>query len=153
MEDVKGGHYSRPRNPLLADVFYRRGLIELWGRGIESIIRRCLDAGGKEPEIQERAGEFIVRFFSSEFSAPKLATFDLSNRQLKIMAFLRSGAKRKFHEIKAEVDPSVADSTIRQDLVALRRLSLVESGSFGRGAFWRTAQVHPGQRLTEKDAQ
>src|SRR5438309_915809 len=31
--DLKRSHVSRPRNPLIAEVFYRRGLIERWGRG------------------------------------------------------------------------------------------------------------------------
>jgi len=32
-EDLKQEHSSRPRNPLIADVFYLRGVIERWGRG------------------------------------------------------------------------------------------------------------------------
>ncbi|MGH7134635.1 MAG: RNA-binding domain-containing protein, partial [Pirellulales bacterium] len=32
MADLKRDHFSQPRNPVLADLFYRRGLIELWGR-------------------------------------------------------------------------------------------------------------------------
>ncbi|MHB8767287.1 MAG: ATP-binding protein [Deferrisomatales bacterium] len=33
-EDLKRDHASRPRNPLIAEVFYRRGLVERWGRGV-----------------------------------------------------------------------------------------------------------------------
>ena len=143
IEDVKGEHYSRPRNPLVADVFYRRGLIDLWGRGIHNVIRLCIDAGGKEPDFEERAGEFVVRFFSPEFASPELARFDLSDRQLKIISCLSSGAKRMFNAVKDEVDPAIADSTLRNDLVALRELGLVESGGFGRGAYWRLAKVLP----------
>ena len=29
---------SMPHNPRIADVFYRRGLMETWGRGIELIM-------------------------------------------------------------------------------------------------------------------
>ena len=32
-EDLKRDHASRPRNPLIAEVFYRAVLIEKWGRG------------------------------------------------------------------------------------------------------------------------
>lgn len=30
---LKHEHLSRPRNPLIAEIFYRRGLVERWGRG------------------------------------------------------------------------------------------------------------------------
>lgn len=33
LDDLKRMHVSRPRNPVIAAVFYRRGLIEQWGRG------------------------------------------------------------------------------------------------------------------------
>lgn len=39
-EDLKRDHASRPRNPLIAEVFYRRGLVERWGRGTQKIVRR-----------------------------------------------------------------------------------------------------------------
>lgn len=34
-EDLKRDHPSKPRNPLIARVFYLRGIIERWGRGTE----------------------------------------------------------------------------------------------------------------------
>lgn len=118
-------------------------MIDLWGRGIDKVIRLCLGAGGKEPEFAERAGEFMVRFFSPEFASPELAKYELSDRQSKIMSCLRSGAKRMFKEVKDEVDPTIADSTLRNDLVALRDMGLVELIGFGRGASWRLAKVLP----------
>ncbi len=51
--DLKRDHFSRPRNPLIADLFYRRGLIELWGRGTQGIVRLCLEAGCPEPQFEE----------------------------------------------------------------------------------------------------
>jgi ATP-dependent DNA helicase RecG len=36
--DLKRKHISLPRNPLIAGVFYRRGLIEQWGRGTQKIV-------------------------------------------------------------------------------------------------------------------
>jgi ATP-dependent DNA helicase RecG len=34
--DLKRDHASRLRNPLIASVFYRRGLIEQWSRGTQN---------------------------------------------------------------------------------------------------------------------
>ena len=33
VEKLKTEHLSKPRNTLLADVFYKAGFIESWGRG------------------------------------------------------------------------------------------------------------------------
>jgi ATP-dependent DNA helicase RecG len=52
-DDLKRRHDSRPRNPLIAGVFYRRGLIEQWGRGTQDIVSLCVRAGHPEPEFGE----------------------------------------------------------------------------------------------------
>ena len=62
--DLRGEHSSRPRNPILADLFHRRGLIERWGRGTRRMIELCLAAGLAEPEFEERAGDVVVRFLA-----------------------------------------------------------------------------------------
>jgi ATP-dependent DNA helicase RecG len=61
-DDLKRMHYSQPRNELITDVFYRRGLIEQWGRGTQKIIELCKRAGHPEPEFQEVANSFVVIF-------------------------------------------------------------------------------------------
>lgn len=38
VEKLMGKHTSQPRNPKMAEAFYRAGFIEAWGRGIEKIV-------------------------------------------------------------------------------------------------------------------
>jgi predicted HTH transcriptional regulator len=61
-EALKGDHASRPRNLLIADVFFRRGLIERWGRGTQVIVEECERAGCTEPSYQMSGGCFVVNF-------------------------------------------------------------------------------------------
>lgn len=68
--DLKRNHQSLPRNPLLANVFYLRGLIERWSRGTQKIVELCVRAGHPEPEFEERASEFVVRFIPSGYVPP-----------------------------------------------------------------------------------
>lgn len=58
------GKLEVPRNPRIADVFYRRGLIETWGRGITLIIDGYKAAGLPEPtfEVAEPFVNLIIRF-------------------------------------------------------------------------------------------
>ncbi|MFZ4526792.1 MAG: ATP-binding protein, partial [Chlorobium sp.] len=50
-------HSSQPFNPDVANAFFRAGMIEAWGRGIERIMQECVKAGVPEPELRyERTG-------------------------------------------------------------------------------------------------
>ena len=49
LDNLLSQHESNPRNPLIASAFYRAGLIEAWGRGIERIMTSCHDEGKPEP--------------------------------------------------------------------------------------------------------
>ncbi len=61
-EALKVEHASRPRNLLIADVFFRRGLIERWGRGTQVIVEECQRAGCPEPNYSLKGGCFVVTF-------------------------------------------------------------------------------------------
>ena len=60
--DLKKWHLSRPRNELLADVFFKAGMIEAWGRGTIKIVDECKKAGLPEPEFREQFGGLSVHF-------------------------------------------------------------------------------------------
>jgi ATP-dependent DNA helicase RecG len=55
-------HESRPWNPMIASTFYRRGVIEAWGRGTLKIARLMQEAGHAPPEVSERPGAVVVTF-------------------------------------------------------------------------------------------
>ncbi len=61
-EDLKRDHASKPRNPYITNVFYRRGLIEQWGRGTNRIVELTVRSGNPEPDFEEIAGSVVVRF-------------------------------------------------------------------------------------------
>ena len=58
-------HRSIPRNPLIAEVCYRVGYIDSWGRGIEKITDACKAAGLPEPVIEENTGGVSVELLKA----------------------------------------------------------------------------------------
>lgn len=57
---LKGKHPSQPFNPDAANTFFRAGMIESWGRGIERIMEACSIAGTAKPLLRyERTGIWI----------------------------------------------------------------------------------------------
>jgi ATP-dependent DNA helicase RecG len=55
-------HLSVQRNPIIADVFFRAGLIEKWGRGTNRVAEMCKAAGVAPPEFEEITGAAVVTF-------------------------------------------------------------------------------------------
>lgn len=62
MEKMKSEHCSEPQNPLIANVLYKRKLLENWGRGISLMIEECQKANLPEPEFKLSHG-FVVLVF------------------------------------------------------------------------------------------
>jgi ATP-dependent DNA helicase RecG len=55
-------HGSHPRNPFIAEAFYRAGLIEKWGRGTNRVIETCRRHGIAPPTFEEVADSVLVTF-------------------------------------------------------------------------------------------
>ena len=63
---LKGKHPSHPFNPDVANAFFRAGLIEAWGRGIERIIEACRAAKTREPRLRYEPSGLWVEFSFAE---------------------------------------------------------------------------------------
>lgn len=61
-EKLTKPHESRPWNPIIANVFYRAGIIERWGSGTLNIIDWCIENGNPPPTWLEQAGSVFVTF-------------------------------------------------------------------------------------------
>lgn len=68
IEKLKKEHSSYPRNRNIANVFFKAGFIESWGRGMSKIVDSCIDAGLPEPVIEEDQGGFCITFFKDQYT-------------------------------------------------------------------------------------
>ena len=90
IEDLKHKHASHPRNPILADVFFKGGLIESWGRGTLKVIRECKIAELPEPEFKKMTGGILVIFFKTRHSVEQLKKLKLNERQIKAVEYTKA---------------------------------------------------------------
>ena len=88
LESLKRQHPSRPRNPLIADVCFKGGYIDAWGRGTLKIWQSCKEAALPEPEIAELDGGILVTLFKDRFNEAILKKMGLNERQLKAIEFI-----------------------------------------------------------------
>ncbi|MFC1585118.1 ATP-binding protein [Fibrobacterota bacterium] len=75
VKNLKEKHSSQPFNPDIANVFFRAGMVESWGRGIERILADCKNAGLKEPVFKyESTGLWV------EYQFPSVETLPLTGK-------------------------------------------------------------------------
>ena len=67
METLLSKHTSKPRNPKMAQVFYRAGFIEAWGRGYEKIMKAFDKANLKRPEFTVEQGGVTATIYREIF--------------------------------------------------------------------------------------
>lgn len=144
-------HESLPWNPLIANVFYRRGIIEVWGRGILKMAAETTATGMPPPEIEESGGCVTVRFRhgrptvrltahlrGSGLGSSSLEVDNLTENQQAIVALLSQGNQAlALREIRARLGPETAERRVRKDLRTLKARGLITSTGHGRGARWK----------------
>jgi len=130
-------HESLPWNPVIARVFYLRGIIEQWGRGTIKMRELLTGAGLPAPEIEDAGGCVTVRFRPGTY-VPTHVEREVSDRQRAILALL-AGVREGYalREIVSRLDDSATSRQVREDLWILRTLGLAECRGRGRGARWK----------------
>ena len=155
-EKLFAPHESLPWNPLIADAFYRRGIIERWGRGTLKMAELTAEAGLPPPEIDDAGGSVTVRFRhelrpvritgigetevggSATLSVDHRGDDDIDDRQKAILAMLdRADGPLALREILAGLDSSADKRRVREDLAILKSKGLAISSGHGRGARWK----------------
>ncbi|QPM69086.1 ATP-binding protein [Atribacter laminatus] len=135
IEELKKNHSSYPRNELLADVFFKTGLIEAWGRGTIKIIDECKKAGLPEPEYKEEFGGFAVYFYKNIHTEENLRKLGLNERQIRAINHIKE--KGRITNKDYQSLNNCSRNTAFNDLSDLtKRKILKDSGKKGKGAFY-----------------
>jgi ATP-dependent DNA helicase RecG len=136
VDQLKRPHASVLRNPAIAEVFFRRGLIEKWGRGTQRIVEMCQAGGYPEPEFLEEGGTVTVRFPLGTYSPPAKVKHDLTDRQREILSVMGDGGKWQTSEILGRLTNPAGLRALQIDLGLLRQYGLVQTQGRGGNARW-----------------
>jgi ATP-dependent DNA helicase RecG len=134
--DLVRPHPSRPWNPLIAQVFYRRGIIESWGRGTIKMAELTEQAGLAAPEFECTAGEVWVRFRPTRYVPPSRVGHDLSPLQRQLLEVLAATGSAALGEIMQRLPAGTSRRTVQDNLRFLHNLGLVDVAGKGRWARW-----------------
>ena len=136
--DLFAPHESRPWNPLIARTFYRRGIIEQWGRGTLRMAELATAAGLPRPEIEECGDSVTVRFRRADQNALRRADGELTDQQNSVLVLLHgSGRALALREIRTLLGSQTDERRLREDLAILKAKGLAETTGRGPGARWK----------------
>lgn len=133
IENLKNPHPSTSRNPLISNVLYRAGLVEVYGTGIKRIMNSLRDSRLLEPEFKEEYGGFSLYMRKSlDIYYKKLG---LTGRQIKAMNYVNLNNKitvKDFSQIVTEVK----ERTLRNDLNNLVKKGLLKKIGETKGRYY-----------------
>ena len=133
---LKGKHPSRPRNKNIAEVFFKAGFIEAWGRGIAKILLSCQQAGIPEPIIEEYAGGIQITFLKDIYTAEYLQQLNLDERLIKALLYVK--AQKSITNAQYQKLLEVSKRTASSDLQELTEKGfLIKTGTRGPSTSYR----------------
>jgi len=139
LEALKRSHSSRPRNPIIADVCFRGGYIDAWGRGTIKIIDTCKQADLPEPEMKELDGGFIITLFKDNITPEQLTKLGLNDRQVKAVLLIKE--KGKITNSEYQILNEVSDRTALRDIEELTEKGILIKEGEKKGTYYKLGIV------------
>ena len=135
VEKLKTEHLSKPRNKLLAEIFFYAGFIEAWGRGTIKIVEKCLEQGLPEPDFMEENGVMTVTFYKDKWNEENLKKLGLNERQIKAVMYVKENGK--ITNSKYQNLCKTSERTALRDLEKLIGLKLFERKGERKGTIYQ----------------
>lgn len=145
LDDFMAG-VSHVRNKVIARVFRELQLMEEWGTGFKRISESCEAGGFSTPTWEELGSVIRVAFYPHTYTTDartkplptKLKK--LPERQQQVLALLKKHKKLSTKELASHLLPEVSERSVRGDLLALKKLKLVEMIGKGPNSLWKAIQ-------------
>ncbi len=134
-ESLKRTHSSLPRNPIIADVCFKTGYIDTWGRGTLKIFNSCREAELPEPEIHPMDGGVLVTLYKDYLNSEQLKKMGLNDRQINAIVFVKKYSRitnKEYQELN-----HTSERTATRDLYGLIENNILKNSKVkGAGSFY-----------------
>jgi ATP-dependent DNA helicase RecG len=132
VEDLKRPHSSHPRNRLIANTFYRAGLIEEWGSGIQRMTDVLQEEGLPEPDFEEQGDGFVAKLYGQNWNPVGPEVYESLNERQQVAVELAKGGTVKASDLHEQF-PEVSRKTITRDLQQLVDKKIFKQEGKGKG--------------------
>jgi ATP-dependent DNA helicase RecG len=137
IEKLKNIHASYPRNKLIANVFYRAGYIEAWGRGTLTIIKEVVAHRLPLPTFTND-GAFTITFYRQQVQVQpvkfKYPSDKISDIQWKIVEMMNENGKITIPEIMEQLH--ISEKTTNKHIAVLKELAIIERNGGRKNGIW-----------------
>lgn len=132
-EDLWIIHRSKPRNPLIADVCFKGGYIDAWGRGTIRIIEACRQSKMPEPLMKNSQGGFLTVIYKDTIRKDYLKKIGLNERQIASAFYVKENGSitNAVYQQINNIGKTVATNELRE---MTEKGVLVQAGTKGRGS-------------------
>lgn len=139
IEKLLQKHPSIPRNRLIADIFFKAGYIEAWGRGVEKISDGFQKAGKPEPLFEELGGGVMITLFkgSHEKVGEKVGEHLTKNQNL-ILNFIQLNQNISANELSMQV--GISKRKIEENIHKLKDIGLLKRIGPAKGGHWQVVK-------------
>ena len=134
-------HESKPWNPMIAHTFYRRGIIETWGRGTLKIVGLMQEAGLEPPTLTVRHGAVAVTFGLPGKTTGKRggnAGETLGKTPRDVLHLLREQPELPTPQLAERLGKS--QSAIERAIKKLREAGCLERVGPDKGGYWKVIE-------------
>ena len=129
-------HTSIPPNPDIANAFFKCGLTEAWGRGIEKIIKSNVNAGKPKPTFETLGNGLRVTFYSDlKVTTNATINIDLNSSQERILSLMEENPKITAEMISSEL--GITERHVRKNIKKLKDERLIERIGSNKAGVWR----------------
>ncbi len=152
IETLMQGHESYPRNTLIADVFFRAGFIEAWGRGYEKIRKAFEDEKLQMPIFEQVRGGVLAIIQREKFVAMQKGgganngtkdgtisgTKEITERQQVILNLLQVDGTINIPDLARKIH--VGERTIKRDIAFLQKVNILYREGTRKDGIWIVKQ-------------
>jgi ATP-dependent DNA helicase RecG len=135
ISQLKEKHPSKPFNPVIANVFFRAGLIEAWGRGIFKIINACRVSNSPEPVFKCDLSGFFVELIAQKIGTPgeKLGE-KLGENRLEIIKLMQANQQISIAELSRLI--GISTTAIERNIKYLKEKEIIKRVGAAKGGHW-----------------
>jgi len=124
IEKLKQPHPSSTRNPLIAEMFFKAGLVEVHGSGIRQMTKSLKNAGLSEPDFMEEFGGFSVYMQKNVYDKEYLKSLGLNNSQIQAVSYIQEHGSLTMSDF-LRISPGINERTLRRYLADLVDKNLI----------------------------
>ncbi|MBW2037338.1 MAG: putative DNA binding domain-containing protein [Deltaproteobacteria bacterium] len=138
ISQLKEKHPSKPFNPIIANVFFRAGLIEAWGRGIFKIIHACRVSNSPEPVFKCDFSGFFAELFAQKIKTlgEKLGE-KLGENRLGIIKLMKGNQQISIAELSRLI--GISTTAIERNIKYLKEKEIIKRVGGAKGGHWEVS--------------